>query len=58
MKIDSNLVIICVTCIICVHIVMSKLLDIKMADKTKELMIERFDEIKKMVGKDLERRFK
>ena len=58
MKIDSNLIIICFTVVICVHIIMSKLLEIKMADKTKELMLERFDEVKGMIDKDLERRFK
>lgn len=56
MKIDNNLIIICLTCIICIHIIMNKILEIAMTKTSGKLMNENFDEISKLIEEDKKRK--
>lgn len=51
MKIDSNLIIICLTCIICTHIIMRGLFDIANAKNAGKVMENNFGDIIKNIDK-------
>lgn len=58
MKFDINLIIICLTFVTCTYLIMSGIVEAIVAKNANDLMNENFDEISKLIEKDIEERKK